>query len=353
MKILVIQKKMIGDVLTSSILFEFLREKYPKAQLDYLIDKHTFPVVKHNPFIDNLVCFEDGSNSRNRTLYETVKKVRHKKYDIIIDIYCKLSTNIISLFSNSRKRISYHKYYSAFVYSDTVKRYSESESKTNLAIINRLQLLEPLGINKRLAKPQIYLSENEIKESLKFLKTKGIDRTKPLFMISVLGSSLDKTYPLKYMAKAIDTIADTIEAQILFNYLPELKEQAKEIYDLCAPQTQKQIYFDVFGGSLREFLAITAHCDALIGNEGGAINMAKALKIKTFAIYSPWIDKATWSLFEDENNVSVHLKDYSPDLYLNKIEKNMKKDALELYKKFVPELFEKKLSAFLNQIITK
>ncbi len=47
MKILVIQQKMIGDVLTSSILFEALRLKYPNAQLDYLINEHTFPVVQN------------------------------------------------------------------------------------------------------------------------------------------------------------------------------------------------------------------------------------------------------------------------------------------------------------------
>ena len=57
------------------------------------------------------------------------------------------------------------------------------------------------------------------------------------------------------------------------------------------PSAQKQIYFDVFGETLRDFLAITYHCDALIGNEGGAINMAKALNVPTFTIFSPWIKK--------------------------------------------------------------
>ena len=49
MKILVIQQKMIGDVLTSSILFEVLRAKYPNAQLDYLVNSHTLPVIENNP----------------------------------------------------------------------------------------------------------------------------------------------------------------------------------------------------------------------------------------------------------------------------------------------------------------
>jgi heptosyltransferase-2 len=58
---------------------------------------------------------------------------------------------------------------------------------------------------------------------------------------------------------------------------------------LCKPATQKNVFFEVFGKSLREFMAITSHCDALIGNEGGAVNMAKALDIPTFSIFSPQI----------------------------------------------------------------
>ena len=42
---------MIGDVLTSSILFEVL-EKFPNSL--FLINSHTIPVVKNNPFIDKL-----------------------------------------------------------------------------------------------------------------------------------------------------------------------------------------------------------------------------------------------------------------------------------------------------------
>jgi heptosyltransferase-2 len=37
MKVLVIQKKRIGDVLTSTIIFEALKEKFPNSELHYLV----------------------------------------------------------------------------------------------------------------------------------------------------------------------------------------------------------------------------------------------------------------------------------------------------------------------------
>jgi heptosyltransferase-2 len=342
---------MIGDVLTSSILFNALRIRYPEAQLDYLINSHTLPVVQNNPNIDNFVLFTKEIENSKSKLLKFSKSIRQKQYDIVIDVYSKISSNIITLFSKAKTKISYHKHYSTFVYNYNIKRLNATDGKSELAIVNRFQLLKPLDIEPIDIKPKIYLTPNEINNSKELLKNHNIDFNIPLCMISVLGSGNNKTYPFPFMAKVIDTIVTQTQGQILFNYIPNQETQAKAIFHLCAPETQKHILFDVFGKDLREFLAITKHCDALIGNEGGAINMAKALDIKTFSIFSPWIDKDTWSLFEGEKmHISVHLKDYMPELYGSKAEKDMKKDAFQLYRQFNPSFFEEKLNVFLHQI---
>ncbi|WP_418513246.1 glycosyltransferase family 9 protein [Corallibacter sp.] len=351
MKILVIQQKMIGDVLTSSILFEALREKYPNAQLDYLINSHTFPVVENNPFITNFIHFSPEVEKSKRKLFKLAKSIKKNKYDVVIDVYSKLSSNIITLFSGAKTKISYHKSYTTFVYTHNIKRSTSTSNPAGLAIVNRLQLLEPLGIDIENIKPKIYITQQEKETSKAFLRSYNIDFKKPLFMISVLGSGENKTYPFHHMAKVIDLIVSQTQGQILFNYIPKQEPEAKAIFDLCKTNTQSHIYFNVYGKSLRDFLAITTHCNALIGNEGGAVNMAKALNIKTFTIFSPWIDKDTWSIFEDDsNNASVHLKDYKPDLYANKTEKEMKPQAMSLYQEFNPDFFEKQLVSFLKHI---
>jgi len=350
MKILVIQQKMIGDVLTTSILFEALREKYSNAQLDYLINTHTFPVVENNPFIDNIVFFTPEIEKSKKLLFKFAKEIRKENYDVIVDVYSKLSSNIISLFSGAKTRISYYKSYSTFAYTHNIKRQTQTSSKNGLAIVNRLQLIEPLDIKVDDAKPKIYLTEKEITESLLFLNNNGIDRNKPLFMISVLGSDMTKTYPFDYMAKVIDQLADETKGQILFNYIPKQEADAKEIYNQCKPETKEHVFFEVFGKSLREFLAITHHCNALIGNEGGAVNMAKALNIPTFTIFSPWIDTKTWNVFEDEQNISVHLNSFKPELFKNQSPKELKKKVNSLYNSFKPQLFQSNLSEFLANL---
>lgn len=347
MKILIIQQKMIGDVLTSSILFEALRQKFPKAQLDYLINEHTIAVVENNPNIDNFLLFTKEAELSKTKLLKFAKSIRHKKYDLVVDAYSKLSSNLISLFSGAKTKISYHKYYTTLLYHHNIKREKSHHGKTGLAIVNRMQLLAPLSIETKFIKPKIYLTEKEISNSKHFLEDHQIDFNRPLYMISVLGSGVKKTYPFNYMAEVIDTLVEETSGQLLFNYIPKQETEARSVFNLCKPKTQKNISFNVFGKSLREFLAITHHCDAVIGNEGGAINMAKALDVKTFAIFSPWIDKATWSLFENDDNVGVHLKDFKPELY-TKPEKAYRNEALALYQKFKPQFFTSKLKAFLK-----
>ena len=350
MKVLVIQQKMIGDVLTSSILFEVLREKYPNATLDYLINSHTYPVVENNPYINDFVFFTKEAEQSKKALLALAKDIKQKNYDIIIDIYSKISSNILTLFAGAKTKISYYKPYSTFVYTHNIKRHKATSSKSGLAIVNRLQLLEPLDIHLDIAKPKIYLTQKEISDSETFLQQHGIDKNKPLFMISVLGSSPNKTYPFEYMAKVIDTIVTQTKGQILFNYIPKQENEARAIFNACLPETQRHIYFEVFGKSLRDFIAITHHCDALIGNEGGAVNMAKALNTPTFTIFSPWIDTQTWSVFEDNRNVAVHLKHFEAQLFDNKPTKALKKEVNSLYNTFKPDYFEAALKDFLNHI---
>ena len=58
MKIAVIQPKMIGDVLITSVIFEELKQKFPTAELHFIVNKNTIPVLEKNPFIDKIIILD-------------------------------------------------------------------------------------------------------------------------------------------------------------------------------------------------------------------------------------------------------------------------------------------------------
>jgi heptosyltransferase-2 len=344
MKIAVIQPKMIGDVLITSVIFEELKQKFPTAELHFIVNKNTIPVLENNPFIDKVIILDPNIEKGFSGFFMQMNRIRNEKYDIIIDSYSKLKTAIFCKFSGAKRTISFHKSYSKFFYTETIVRTKHSISTATKAVEHRLQLLKPLGIDFQVIKPKLYLQNSEIENAIDLLNQNNIDLNQPIIMISAIGSSEAKTYPLEYMAQVIDEIAINNKVQILFNYIPNQKGIALELYNLCKTETQEKIFFDVYAKSLREFMGLTNQCAALIGNEGGAINMAKALEIPTFTIFSPFILKNDWNMFENEtSNISVHLTDYYPNLEL----KNSKNDT-EIYKLLKPELFNKLLLLFLN-----
>ncbi|WP_163399115.1 glycosyltransferase family 9 protein [Flavobacterium fluviatile] len=350
MKILVIQQKMIGDVLASSAICNTLKNEYPNAQIDYLIYPFTSPVVENNPNIDNLVFFKDEIKKNKIKLVKFCLEIRKSKYDIIIDAYGKLESNMIVAFSGAKTKIGFYKSYTNLIYTYTVRELSVPKTTAGLALENRMLLLQSFDLKKPLkVKPEIFLKDYEIKNGKQILFQNHIDFSKKIYMIGILGSGKTKTYPGNYMAELLDKIVADTNASLLFNYIPSQLKEAHEIFNLCQPETQKNIKIDIVPRSIREFLSITYHCDALLGNEGGAVNMAKALNKPTFTIFSTWIKKEAWNSFDDGiKNVSVHLKDFKPDLYGSKTAKEMKGQAMDLYQSFTPDLIIPRLEEYLK-----
>lgn len=350
MKILVIQQKMIGDVLVSSIICNNLRIAYPEAQIDYLVYESTTPVLEGNTSIDNLILFTEKHRNSSWAFLRLAFQIRKAKYDLVIDAYSKLESWLIVFFSGAKRRISYKKPGRNFLYTDNVPFAKFPKTNMGLAIERRLSLLKPLNLNIEIDPlPKLFVTEKENQQALALFEKYQVQKNRKTVMISLLGSESLKTYPLDYMAKVVNKIADHQDVNILFNYFPKQLKDAKKVYDACSENTRKKIYFDLLGDDLRSFIAIMNNCDLIIGNDGGAINMAKALNKPSFIIFSPWIEKKIWATFEDGiHHQSVHLKEFKPGLFEGFSEKELKNKTPELYQQFQPELFTDSLLSFLD-----
>ncbi|WP_373517439.1 glycosyltransferase family 9 protein, partial [Pricia sp.] len=278
-KILVIQQKMIGDVLVSSLLCEHLKIHFDDSEIHYVVNENTVAVVEHNPYIDRIVVFKNEYKDSTLKFLEFLRSISREGYDVVIDIYGKLESNLITLFSKAKIKITYGKWYLKSIYTHLIPLQPRKPGKTGITVEDRLGLLAPL-IDTPLEKkrePTISLTADEIGAAKLFLESQHIDMSRSILMLGILGSNGSKTYPFHYMAQLIDTIAERIKGTLLFNYIPSQQSEAQKLYDLCSEKTKANIAFDTFAPSLRKFLGLLHHCKALIGNEGGAINMAKAL----------------------------------------------------------------------------
>ena len=350
MNILVIQQKMIGDVLASTIICKYLKKNNPLVKIYYIVNSNTLPVVLGNPFVDEIIEFKNEYRESKLSFFQFLKSLKNYKFDKVIDVYGKLESNLMSYFTKAPKKISYKKWYTSFIYTETVNEKKLALTNAGLALENRLRLVcDEKDIPKNIIAPKIYLSESEILIAKDYLLSNKINLEQPLVMISVLGSEDSKTLPADQMAQIIDQVVFKTNATILYNYIPSQKKEALQILNACNEQTKLNTRFDIFGKSLQEFLVILSHCDGLIGNEGGAVNMAKALGKPTFTVFSPWIIQTGWNMFEDgKTHISVHLEQTQPELYRNKTYADFKKEAKKFYKLYDMDFMLNKLNAFLD-----
>jgi len=344
---------MIGDVLTSSILFEALRKKYPDAELHYLIYPHTKPVVENNPFIDRLIEYAPEIGKDPIKFLKFLNFIKKESYSEIIDIYSKISSGIIASYSGASIRLGFQKNYTRPFYTQTFTYKENPETRAGLAIENRMQVLKGLDQDfpKKL-KPKIYISSEEKKIFRNKLIKQGINLDQPVIMCGVLGSSGLKSYPGNYMVILLDKLVKQLPmAQVLFNYLPSQTAEAKNIYDQCNSKTQSRIFLDIYENSLKGFILNAANCNLYFGNEGGAANIIKALEIPTFSIHSPIVKKNYWAIYEDGvKHVSIHLEDFEPHIFDSYPPRLTKRNNAELYQKLNPELINLKFSKFLKNL---
>ncbi|MBF0695254.1 MAG: glycosyltransferase family 9 protein [Flavobacterium sp.] len=350
MKVLVIQQKMIGDVLASTVICQAIKDAMPNAEVHYMVQPATRPVVERNPYIDQLIDFHPPRKNRFSTLISYGEKLKRDKYDAVIDAYGRWESILPTYFSKAPIRIGWKKWYTGIFYTKLV---IPAKNVSGSSIFHRLQLANALT-EKMITPvfPKIYLSDPEISAARN--KLQNLDQNLPVIMISILGSAKDKSLPAEIMAKNLDMIASAGDMVLLFNYIPSQAKEANEIYNFCSESTKTKIRLDLYIGGLREFLGVLSQCNALIGNEGGAVNMAKALDIPTFTIFSPWINKSSWDMLADEyRHVAVHLQDFYPEIYGSDHPKKFKKCTSELYQKLTPELYENRLKDFVNRILKK
>lgn len=92
MKILVIRHDNIGDLIVTTPLFRALRERFPDARIDALVNSYNRPVLDHNPDLSQIHVYTKGKHREDwewllATYWRRMRlmlKLRFERYDTVI-----------------------------------------------------------------------------------------------------------------------------------------------------------------------------------------------------------------------------------------------------------------------------
>jgi len=273
-KILVIKLRGIGDVVLSTIIFDSLRDAFPEAKIDFLVDNPGSFGLSTLPFLNDVIIFEKKSVLKRAAQFLEIRK---RKYDLVIDLFSNPTTAQLTFLSGAKYRIG-------FPYKGRKYAYNifgpEERDKLHSADLH-LELIKSAGIE--ITEKNLYfgLDDASVEFASKFF-SENFSKEKLVVGISPSGGwASKKCDPVKF-AEIADAVATEYDAQILILWGPEDKSEAEEIsklmntISLLAPAT-----------SIVEMAAMIRECDALIANDSGPMHISTALNVPTLSIHGP------------------------------------------------------------------
>ncbi len=107
-KFLVIQTAFIGDVVLATGILEKLHGHLPEAQIDFLVRKGNEALLAAHPFLHEVLVW-DKKEGKLRNLWKMGLKIRHKKYDKVINVQRFAATGLLTVFSGAKETIGFDK----------------------------------------------------------------------------------------------------------------------------------------------------------------------------------------------------------------------------------------------------
>src|SRR4051794_35997280 len=96
-KIGILRLHAIGDCVLASPVVAALRERYPEADITWIVKSKSVGVVEGLPGLSSTLVW-DVDRSRKRTRFLTLLKVRMAKFDVLLDLHTRPQSQFVAPF---------------------------------------------------------------------------------------------------------------------------------------------------------------------------------------------------------------------------------------------------------------
>ena len=302
MKIAILKLSALGDIIHSAFVLQFIKQRVPDVQIDWIVEEGFAQILEHNPDIHAVKTVNLKSlKEKKSNIFHEIKKIKaHAKanYDIVIDlqgllksaITAKLIANKIAGFDKNSTRESiaaylYHDSYQIAYDENTIDRYRLLVSKALDIPITKEEVIEK--------KPYMHYQPSDLDISKPYFAE---DKPNVIFIIGANWQS--RIYPKELLLK----VAQGLDANILIPFgLADEETMGKWLEDKNPNITLLPKM------NLNALKALISNADLLIGNDTGPSYIAWANNIPSIILFGPTPPSRIY-----QTDISVTLKSSSP-----------------------------------------
>jgi len=283
-KILIIQYKPFGDILLNTGYMPALRERFPYAQIDYLIQKPYKTLLEDNPNLDNLLIMQKKKGfayflERIRMIGE----VRKGKYDLVIDQLRGTGSAQITMFSGAKYRIGWKLKRWNWVYN-----YQRNRTNDRYYSLMKFHLLEPLGIQEQEHELFYKVKDESQRKIDNWLQEKDLE-AKQFILFSPGTPVLAKQWSEEEFAKLGDLIQTNEKIPVVFLWGPREDELCNRI--ISKMKTKPLLALPT---TFNEAAALLKRSKMYISQDGGINHVAIAVQTPSIALFGPHSNPKKW-----------------------------------------------------------
>jgi ADP-heptose:LPS heptosyltransferase len=265
---------MIGDVLLNTPVVRALRRHYPQSYLAYCTEPIPAQVLQHNPWLDDILIQPRPATWRQQLAM--IARVRKQRFDLVIDLMGNPRSALLTRLSGARHRLAFARFPRSLCYNLLVARQPEREVYT---VLERLRLLEPLGIRSTDIDLEMVYTEAVGVEVMAFLQAHGITPRDLLICIDPTSYVPTREWPGPFFSQLIDLLVQQLGARVCLLWGPG--EEAK-VQAIAAAAATKPLLHPRW--ELSHIAALLDRADLFIGNDSAPKHIAVSQGTPTLSI---------------------------------------------------------------------
>ncbi len=273
-RILIVRLRKLGDIVFTLPGVQVLRKKFPRSQIDYLLEKpyqgffELFPQMKINELVVE----------RKLTLssyLRFLKTLRSRSYDAVIDFHSGPRAALFSFATGAPLRIGYQTPNRSWAYN---KRFPRRKANLLLhSVYNQAQLLQGFGIEAE----ELFFPEISRELDFSDLRLKELAEHKPYLVIHVGAGNKFRDWGEKNFAALCMKISHLKMRALLIGESFWEQERALRLAD-------NNYIFNCSGRlAFNDFLALTKGAMAYLGVDSGPLHLASLTSVPLIALYGP------------------------------------------------------------------
>lgn len=292
-QILIIQTAFIGDVILATALIEKLNRFYPNAQIDFVLRKGNETLLENHPGLREVMAW-DKKNGKIKNLYQVLKKIRSKRYDLVLNLQRFLSSGMLSAFSGAKEIRGFKKNPLSFLFTKSFDHQITTDLNSPHEISRNQNLIKDITDSNAVL-PKLY---PQPKPSI---------GNAPYVTMSPASVWFTKMLPKKKWIELIDRLSPKTKVFLLGG--PRDADLCQEIRTACTQSGQIEIMAGKL--SLLESAALMKSAVMNYVNDSAPLHLASAMDAPVTAFFCSTVPEFGFGPLSSERYIKETKHDLS------------------------------------------